>query len=117
MNKREVIVELAAEGGSFVLYGVRTGRRWLYSRSVIDWTPELIDEAHIRQKSDVVTSWKAVLRLLDQYPWHRLSPLIVHPAFRQKIWAAVQKRVDGDEHLTRRLERWREICGQPAQQG
>jgi hypothetical protein len=72
MLEKEVIVEFGAEGGSMTLFGVRSPRGWLYSRSVDDWTPELIDEERIEHDSNVVDSWEAALGLLDRYPWQRM---------------------------------------------
>jgi hypothetical protein len=43
-------------------------------------------------KSDWVESWEGVLALLDQYPWHELYPVQVHPDFRGQVWAAVEER-------------------------
>ena len=54
MNGREVIIELGAEGGSIALYGFRTDRGWLFTREVIDQTPELIDEERIEKTSSRV---------------------------------------------------------------
>jgi hypothetical protein len=110
MPEKEVIVEIGAEGGSITLFGVRSPRGWLYSRSVDDWTPELIDEERIEHDSNVVDSWEAALGLLDQYPWHLLSPLNVHPEFRRQILVAVQKRFESTEDPMGRIERWRELC-------
>ena len=83
MNKSEVILEVGAEGGAITLYGVRDLDGWRYSTSVLDQTPSLLpdefDEPEIRKDSEVVNSWEAALRLIDRYPWHRLSPLTVPP--------------------------------------
>ena len=35
---------------------------------------------------------ETALALLDQYPWHRLIPLHVHPDFRLAVWVAVKER-------------------------
>jgi hypothetical protein len=110
MPDKEVIVEIGAEGGSITLFGVRSPQGWLYTRSVGDWTPELIDEERIQHDSNVVDSWEAALGLLDQYPWHRLSPLHVHPEFRRQILAAVQKRFESSDDPRGRMEKWRELC-------
>ena len=69
MNEPEVIIELGAEGGSITLSGFRTERGWCFSRELIDWTPELIDEERIQHTSAIVASWEAALKLLDKYPW------------------------------------------------
>jgi hypothetical protein len=106
----EVIIEVGAEGGSITLIGFRTAQGWVFSRKVIDQTPELIDEDWIETNSDCVHSWEAAVELLDRYPWSKLYPISVHPDFREKIWSAVQERVGGDENSGLQLSRWREIC-------
>ncbi len=99
-----------AEGGSITLFGVRSPRGWLYSRSVDDWTPELIDEERIEHDSNVVDSWEAALGLLDRYPWHLLSPLHVHPEFRRQILAAARKRFESSGDPMSRMDKWHELC-------
>ncbi len=111
MSESEVIIELGAEGGSITLFGVRSPRGWLYSRSVDDWTSELIDEERIEHDSNVVDSWESALGLLDRYPWHMLSPVRIHPEFREQIWIAVQRRFEGRGDAMARIEKWRELCG------
>ena len=111
MNENEVIIEVGAEGGSIALYGIRTERCWVFSRKVIDQTPELIDEEGIQHNSAAVDSWKAALKLLDQYPWFKLYPIRIHPKFRQKIWRAVQKRLQNDTEASKfALRPWRALC-------
>ena len=106
MPDKEVIVEIGAEGGSISLFGVRSPRGWLYSRSL----GELIDEERSQHDSNVVDSWEAALGLLDQYPWHMLYPLHVHPEFRRQIFAAVQKLFESSDVPMGRMEKWRELC-------
>lgn len=110
-NEGEVIIKLGAEGGSLALYGFRTELGWSFSRELVDWTPELIDEEWIQHKSAVVDSWKAALKLLDQYSWCRLSLIRIHPEFRQKIWVAVQERLQSATDIPeRKLKKWHELC-------
>ena len=71
---------------------------------------ELIDEERSQHDSNVVDSWEAALGLLDQYPWHMLYPLHVHPEFRRQILAAVQKRFESSDDPMGRMEDWRELC-------
>jgi hypothetical protein len=106
MDGSEAIIELGAEGGSVTLYGSRAKRGWIFIREVVDWTPELIDQERIQHQSDTVDSWEAVLDLLDQYHWHKLSPILVHPDFRQPIWVAVQQRLHSSKSD---LNRWRDF--------
>jgi hypothetical protein len=97
-NKSEVIIELGAEGGSIILYGLETERGWTFRTE----TQELIEEERIESKSPVVNTWEAALQLLDKYPWPKLCPISIHPQFRSRIWRAMQERMTS--------ERWREIC-------
>ena len=110
MGNWEVILQLGAEGGSVTLYGMQTERGWLFSRNVSDWTPELIGEERIQHKSPVVDSWEAAVALLGQYPWQRLSPLMVHPEFSERIWSAVRDRLERDQASGRYLDSWRNKC-------
>jgi hypothetical protein len=110
MEQCDIIVEVGAEGGSIALIGTRRDRGWTYSRSVKDWTPELIDEEPISHKSAEVDSWEAALRLLDKYSWQTLYPLKIHPEFRARVWIALQERLVADETKSSELERWRSLC-------
>ena len=116
MKQSEVIFKVGAAGGSVTLYGVRANHGWLFSRRVIDQTPELIDEPWIQHKSEVVDStvdsWQTALELMDRYHWHRLSPREVHSEFRELVWAAVVARYElvSDEDY-RYLAEWEGLCG------
>jgi hypothetical protein len=73
---------------------------------------KLLSASAPQRSSEVVNSWEAALRLIDRYPWHRLSPLTVHPEFCERVWVAVQERFGRDRRSTKdcQLERWREPC-------
>ena len=107
MRNSETIIELGAEGASIRLCGNRTERGWIFFRRLNDWTPDLIEEEHIRNSSLPVDSWQATLGLLDQYPWHRLVPLVIHPEFKDRILVAVKQRLREDaENSEQDFERW-----------
>jgi hypothetical protein len=106
--ERKVIVKIGAEGGSITLFGTRSQRGWAYSMSV----DECIDDECSQHETNGVDSWEAALRLLDRYPWHRLSPLEVHPEFRTQIWAVVQRRFECGDEAGVGIENWRQICGE-----
>jgi hypothetical protein len=111
MNKREVIVELLAEGGSIALTGVRHDHGWTFSRSIDESTAyDLIGEEPVFKKSAEVDSWEGALRLLDKYPWQTFHPSSVHPEFRERIWIAVQERLAANNESMSKLERWRNLC-------
>jgi hypothetical protein len=62
--------------------------------------------------SRIGVDFDAALTLLDQYLWHLLSPLQVHPDFRQQVWAAVEERFRTDKHGEDfgSPDRWRRLC-------
>ena len=97
----ETIVRVGASGVSITLYGERRDDRWVFSLSVNDQTPELINEEALHHESSLVDSWESALKLLDEYPWYRLVPLSVHPEFRDAIREAVKERhaVRGTRYL------------------
>ena len=111
----ETIIKVGAEGGSLTLYGVRNGHAWLYSRHVFDQTMSWVDGGpEVEHDSEVVSTWTAALKLLDEYPWHRLYPLKVHPDFQAKVLKAVVARNKRDGNV-RGLDRWKRVCGMPAE--
>lgn len=112
MLKNEKIVEVVAEGGNIVLFGVQTPERWLFSRRVIDQTPELFDDDWFVHHTDVVGSFSEALALLDRYPWFKLCPRTVHPDFRTQVLDAVIARFAAQSDTKRhRLPEWQEVCG------
>lgn len=111
MNACETILEVGAEGGSITLHGMRTNTGWLFSREVIDQTPELLDEDATQHRSEVVTSWPAALELMSRYPWRRLYPVEVHPEFRELILSAVTSPAEESQKVSEPvLERWQRKC-------
>lgn len=112
-GKVEVILSVAAEGGSITLYGVRSARGWAFERCISDQTPTLLDEPALQHDSGTVHSWDTALELLDRYPWHRLSPRAVHPEFRSQLWREIELRDREGLVPERRLEDWRRVCAAP----
>ena len=106
-----MILEVGSEGGSIVLYGVRTTKGWQFSRKLIDQSLQLLDEAEIRHDSKIVDTWLEALELLDRYRWQHLSPVDVHPEFRGMILEAVLERYkrEGGPDLYQ-LPRWEKRC-------
>jgi hypothetical protein len=89
--EREIIMELAAEGGSITLYKNKRGQ---FVIDVYDWTYELVDEEPPDCSPIVVDSWEAALSVLDnKYPyWTKLTPRSIDPIFRNVVFAAIQSR-------------------------
>ena len=96
-----VIVKVVAAGGSVTLVG-REGEagEWQFARITIDQTEALFDEARVPLPEapaiaslEWVDGWEAGLTLMDRYPWTRLYPLTVHPAFVERVRVAVEERL------------------------
>ncbi|MBL0143808.1 MAG: endonuclease/exonuclease/phosphatase family protein [Betaproteobacteria bacterium] len=110
-SRAELIVHVAAEGGGLDLVGCRKGGGWVFRRSVRDWTPELLDEEWIEHESQTVDTWDAALDLLDRYPWHRLTPIKVHPEFRKALFDAVVSRYGSNARgAYSTFEKWETLC-------
>jgi hypothetical protein len=111
MKPNEVIVKIAGEGGSIVLYGLRDKSRWLFSRELIDLGKKMPGNPLADQKQMIAKSLSDGLKLLDRYPWHRLSPILVHPEFRADILAAVTERCaklpKGENYVQ---HKWEKLC-------
>ena len=111
VSKSEVILHLAAEGGGISLFGLHANNEWRFSREVLDYTPEMIDEDRYQHTSSVVTTWPAALALLDEYPWVMLSPREVHPDFRKAFYEAALNRLSKRAvDSPNQLQKWRYAC-------
>jgi guanosine-3',5'-bis(diphosphate) 3'-pyrophosphohydrolase len=116
--KQEIILQVGAEGGSLTLYGFRTAGGWLFSLSLYDCAPLLLDEGEpaTQRTWPRVTSWTDAIALLDAYPlWPEFHPLAVHPDFRKLVWNEVESRLHHGERDQYHLDQWRRIC-QPSLQ-
>ena len=109
----EVIVRVGGEGGDLTLHGQRNGRGWRFSLNLFDQTMSWVDDGPVTERtSEVVETWPKALKLLDEYPWHQLYPLTVHPEFRSKVLKAVLSRNIRD-HDDYGADHWHEVCGLP----
>jgi hypothetical protein len=120
-TKPVTILQIYAEGGSLTLLGIRTANTWrcrlVRNESTL---ADLLNEEdraglEVHYASDWLP-WDAALELLNEYPWHRLSPGQVHPAFRQRIWAAVQSKA-GPSQRQPWWKRFVSYFGDTARQG
>lgn len=84
MPSNSVILKVAGEGGSVVLYGLREGEGWRFSLDFMGAEPD--------PEQAIMDTWEGALVLLDRYPWPMLGPVRVHPEFRDRIVAAVEER-------------------------
>jgi hypothetical protein len=63
-------------------------------------------------QSDCVEPWEGALALIDQYPWHELYPVQVHPDVRGQVWAALLERHKDDPYQVSWAirRRWHRLC-------
>jgi hypothetical protein len=109
-----VVLEVGAEGGSVTLIG-REGAdgAWRFARITIDQSWELFGDEDVPITAPDLTSlvwvdsWEAGLNLMDRYPWVRLSPVYVHPAFVERVKAALEERLTNVDASTAEDVRWR----------
>ena len=108
----DIILKIGGEGGDFTLYGDRTGGGWVFSLSVNDCSPLMLDEEEpaIQHTSSCATSWAGAIALLDKHPWAKLYPLAVHADFRKHVWDAVESRLCNDPRYEAALDNWRRAC-------
>jgi hypothetical protein len=111
MTPNEVILEVLAEGGSRVLYGLRRQDGWSFSLNFIepsvDGVPMGGDTPH-----GIVNSISDALTLFDQYPWSQLSPNLVHPEFRSDVMRAFVSQESKSNTTSRYHDTWVEACSQ-----
>lgn len=91
-GEKQVVVELGAEGGAVLLYGMESPEGWSFR--VESTAVDLIDNEHDMALTERpwVATWRAALKQLDVYPWTQLVPLSVHPDFTTQIVKALQIR-------------------------
>jgi hypothetical protein len=110
-----------AEGGTLTLLGIKAANGWRF-RLVRDESTlaDLLSEEdrqgiEFRSESEWGDSWEAALDLLDNYPWHRLHALQVHPDFSREVWppCKTEQREEREDKWARwQLSQWQSACGQ-----
>jgi hypothetical protein len=118
-----VVLQAGAEGGDVTLIGQTTvAGAWSFARVTNDQTEALFGDSGVEitpppalKPEDWVDGWDEGLRLMDRYQWARLHPLYVHPAFVERVRAAVEERLaDVDsESAERAREKWERLLQQP----
>ncbi len=107
----EKILEVGAEGGALIIGRIPGGpgsqSRFVLVRDESALARFFDDDAaqgglHERQETG---DWDAVVTAISRYPWHKLTPLFIHPEFRERILHVVLKR-GGIEAVAR----WEHRC-------
>lgn len=110
-NVWEVILEVGAEGGSIALYGKQTPYGWVFSREMVDQSLMLLEDGQEIRKVDEAHTWGQALKLISEYPWHRLYPKFVQPAFADRVFQAAIRRLGNFEGRDfEQKRRWAKIC-------
>jgi hypothetical protein len=122
--KEVTILRLGAAGGSLELVGVQEQTGWRFQvrtdeAALLDLLDD--DDASYFQRRPPrpwVRSWHEALDQLETYPWRRLVPLYVEPAFRAQIVGAFLRAgtMDRDvlDRLQTTLDRWASLLASPA---
>jgi hypothetical protein len=95
------VLQVGAEGGDVTLFGRRrSDGEWQFARVTNDQSYALLGEVDFAASPTPaidslkwVESWDEALQLMDRYPWARLHPVQVHPAFLEHVRLAVDARL------------------------
>jgi hypothetical protein len=81
---------------------------WMYfserDERILNSFDKELDLALLYSRTKCVYTWEEAIGLIEKYPWVSLSPLDVHPDFREKVWGAV---IDNGKNVKcHNFERW-----------
>jgi hypothetical protein len=110
----EVVLEVGSEGGSIaVLRDERGGSGPFWVEIEESMAYDALSQADRdsvapTSRSGRAASFAEALEQLDRYRWAWLSPIRVHPAFRELVLSAVKTRINGCQDQASRiaLDRW-----------
>ena len=116
MSRAELILRVAAEGGSIAIYGRQKGDLTQYRVGIVDQTLTFLDGddagEEIRSDSGWLNTWEEAVAKIDRWPWPNLYPKFVQPSVRDAVWKAVQDYGDRVGRSVRQaaLDGWRNEC-------
>ena len=99
----ETILEVGTEGGAITLLGKRTAAGpWEFWTQTDETTfRDTFDEEQLPgplvHEGEIATTLAEAFALLSRYQWHTMTPLKVHPDFRDAILDEVQRRGKPEE--------------------
>ena len=111
----ETIIRTLDDGGSAMLSAVHGPSGWTAFTVVSEDHPpfEMLGDAAGEEPETMVKfagpaeTWEGALQLLDRFLWHVLTPVYVHPDFRQAVLAVVRERAaDKDDPCAEFVEYW-----------
>lgn len=92
------ILTIGGSGGEITLYCYHseTTYYWLETSEVASY--DMLDEAEkqgiedwIQQRSNHVVGWELGIGLMERYPWWRLYPVYINPAYKEQVLEAYLK--------------------------
>jgi hypothetical protein len=86
-----IVLQLGAEGGSLTLYGMQTERGWLFSRSLDDWSPELIGEERPRVQQRL--PGRRFLVVPDNISLLFLPPYAPELNPKENLWDEIREKI------------------------
>ena len=87
----ECVLHLMAEGGSLTLLSA-PGQPPTFSVWLQDQCLEFVDEGMAISKRSQWVSFEQAIAMLDRYPWSKLYPRYIAPAYLDRIIAEVHMR-------------------------
>ena len=111
----EAIIRTQDDGWSTLLSAVHGPSGWTAFTVVSEDHPplETLGDAAGEEPETMVKfagpaeTWEGALQLLDRFLWHVLTPVYVHPDFRQAVLAVVRERAaDKDDPCAEIVEYW-----------
>jgi hypothetical protein len=112
MSEEVTILRLGGAGGDLELVGVQEPAGWRFQvrtneAALLDLLDE--DDAWQPPPRPWVHTWHEALEQLGTYPWRRLIPLYVEPAFRAQIVGAFLGAETTDRHVLNHLQDSRQV--------
>lgn len=117
-EKKEIILRVGAEGGTLTLFRRLSDSSWQFHVETDETALlDLLDEDDRQGLSKIerpwVSDWLAAVAQLDEYQWFELTPLHIHPDYRQPIRAAVcerwQDQKPADQWRADRRRQWNDF--------
>ena len=109
-KRRKLVFKIGAAGGSLSVWTVNAEdgtRSFLVKRNESTlkefMTKEDADGVSFKSKIVPLLTFDDALAVLGKYPWHRLTPMLVHKDFREPVLTAVMNL--GGEKLANRWQR------------
>lgn len=97
-SPEEILVEIGTEGGSLSIRRFRAADgiwKFIFTRNELAMADFLDaeDQGDLIWSSPPMDSFEAALQQLNQYPWHKMTVLAVHPEFEETLQLEQERRL------------------------